>query len=117
MGLVWLWFFGDYLLNTFRYSTPEWFTFWLGLAIFGGFLFGFIYLISTEKLWKMILAFCYFLVVSIGMFMIARVLPESYVASGNAELVLGGYYLLSLSPIYLYYRYRKSRNAQKPKEL
>ena len=105
-SFIWLVFLGAYMLSAFRYSTPDPFTVWSGIAIFGLFVFGFAYLISTEKLWKMILGFCYFLAVITGMFMIP--VPEGY-----AEAVLGVYYVLSMSPFLLYAKYKKPRKAVK----
>jgi uncharacterized membrane protein YgcG len=105
-SFIWLVFFLNFMLTAFRYSTPDPFTVWSGMVIFSLFVFGFAYLISTEKLWKMILVFCYVLTVITGMFMIP--IPEGY-----AEAVLGVYCILSMSPLLLYARYKKSRKAVK----
>jgi hypothetical protein len=102
-SLIWLVFFWE---TAFGYSKPDLFTVWSGTVICGLLVFGFAYLISTEKLWKMILVLCYVLAVITGMFMIP--IPEGY-----SEFVLGVYCILTMSPLLLYAKYKKSRKAVK----
>lgn len=106
-GLVWMVVSTEYMLNAYRHSTPDTFTVLIDIVVFGFFVFCGGCLISTEKLWKIILGFGCLLMWSLGFFVIPRP-PEGY-----EEVVYTGYWFLLLLPFFIYYKYRKSRNANK----
>jgi hypothetical protein len=101
-AFVWMTYFGNYLLTTYKYSTPDRFVFWFGATIsvsllFVGFTIGF-----SMKIKQAVLGFLYLL----GFLFTLQLIP---VPEGYGEAVYGSYFLLYMLPMILYIRHEKSK--------